>query len=199
MTSTLAFCVGLMGDELRPHLVGDTLHVTSPNLRLLVGRPLESLKNGATVTFDFGLVALNETRLVQARTAERFVFSYDLWAERFSVVQLTAKDVRQSRASGANVSGANVSGAIVSVANLPADAAEQWCLERLVLPSTALDRARPLRLRLEIRADEPRRGNGKADPPVSLATLIDLFSSPARREQRLWVLETSPFRLDTLK
>ena len=184
MTSTLAFCVGLMGDELRPHLVGDTLHVTSPNLRLLVGRPLESLKNGATVTFDFGLVALNETRLVQARTAERFVFSYDLWAERFSVVQLTAKDTRQSRAS---------------VANLPGDAAEQWCLERLVLPSTALDRARPLRLRLEIRADEPRRGNGKADPPVSLATLIDLFSSPARREQRLWVLETSPFRLDTLK
>ena len=194
MTSTLAFCVGLRGDELRPRLVGDTLRVTSPNLRLLVGRPLESLKNGATVTFDFGLVALNETRLVQARTAERFVFSYDLWAERFSVVQLTAKDVRQSRASVANVSGANV-----SVANLPADAAEQWCLERLVLPSTALDRARPLRLRLEIRADEPRRGNGKADPPVSLATLIDLFSSPARREQRLWVLETSPFRLDTLK
>ena len=30
-------------------------------------------------------------------------------------------------------------------------------------------------------------------------SLIDLFSSPARREQRLWVLETSPFRLDTLK
>ena len=189
MTATLAFCVGLRGDELRPRLVGDTLRVTSPNLRLLTGRPLESLKNGATVTFDFGLVALNETRLVQARTAERFVFSYDLWAERFSVVQLTAKDARQSRVSGANV----------SVANLPADAAEQWCLERLVLPSTALDRARPLRLRLEIRADEPRRGDGKADPPVSLATLIDLFSSPARREQRLWVLETSPFRLDTLK
>ena len=199
MTSTLAFCVGLRGDELRPHLVGDTLRATSPNLRLLTGRPLESLKNGATVTFDFGLVALNETRLVQARTAERFVFSYDLWAERFSVVQLTAvqvtgKDTRQSRAPVANVSGANV-----SVANLPADAAEQWCLERLVLPSTALDRTRPLRLRLEIRADEPRRGNGKADPPISLATLIDLFSSPARREQRLWVLETSPFRLDTLK
>ena len=194
MTSTLAFCVGLRGDELRPRLVGDTLRVTSPNLRLLVGRPLESLKNGATVTFDFGLVALNEIRLVQARTAERFVFSYDLWAERFSVVQLTAaqvtgKDTRQSRAPAANV----------SVANLPADAAEQWCLERLVLPSTALDRTRPLRLRLEIRADEPRRGDGKADPPVSLATLIDLFSSPARREQRLWVLETSPFRLDTLK
>ncbi len=184
MTSTLAFCVGLRGDELRPHLVGDTLRVTSPNLRLLAGRPLESLKNGSTVTFDFGLVALNETRLVQARTAERFVFSYDLWAERFSVVQLTAKDARQSRASAAN---------------LVADAAEQWCIERLALPSTTLNRTRTLRLRLEIRADEPRRGDGKADPPVSLATLIDLFSSPARREQRLWVLETSPFQLDTLK
>ena len=190
MTSTLAFCVGLRGDELRPRLVGDTLRVTSPNLRLLTGRPLDSLKNGATVTFDFGLVALNETRLVQARTAERFVFSYDLWAERFSVVQLTAKDTRQSRAPVRQPE---------SVANLAADAAEQWCMERLVLPSTALHRARPLRLRLEIRADEPRRGDGKADPPVSLATLIDLFSSPARREQRLWVLETSPFQLDTLK
>ena len=195
MTSTLAFSVGLRGDELRPRLAGDSLRVTSPNLRLLTGRPLDSLKNGSTVTFDFGLVALNETRLAQARTAERFVFSYDLWAERFSVVQLTAvqltaKDTRQSRASVRQPE---------SVANLAADAAEQWCMERLVLPSTALHRARPLRLRLEIRASEPRRGDSKTDPPVSLATLIDLFSSPARREQRLWVLETSPFQLDTLK
>ena len=190
MTSTLAFSVGVRGDELRPRLVGDTLRVTSPNLRLLTGRPLDSLKNGATVTFDFGLVALNETRLVQARTAERFVFSYDLWAERFSVVQLTAKDTRQSRAPVRQPE---------SVANLAADAAEQWCMDRLILPSHPFDRARPLRLRLEIRAGEPRRGDSKTDPPVSLATLIDLFSSPARREQRLWVLETSPFQLDTLK
>ena len=150
---------------------------------MLTGRPLDSLKNGATVTFDFQLTALNETRLVQARTAERFVFSYDLWAERFSVVQLTARDARRARASAANL--------------LP-DAAEQWCLERLALPAANLDRNRPLRMRLEMRADEPSRA-GVNDPPVSLATLIDLFSRPARREQRYWVLESTPFRLDSLK
>ncbi len=169
---------------MRPRLAGDTLKVSSANLRLLSGRPLESLKNGSTVTFDFQLVALNDARLVQARTAERFVFSYDLWEERFSVVQLTAKDARQPRAT---------------VANLLPDAAEQWCIERLTLPSTALDRSRPLRLRLEIRADEPRRARQSEDPPVSLATLIDVFSRPARREQRFWVIETPTFRLDTLK
>ena len=184
--STLALCVGLGGDELRPRLAGDTLRVSSANLRLLSGRPLESLKNGATVTFDFQLVALNETRLVQARTAERFVFSYDLWEEKFSVVQLTAKDTRQPRAS---------------VLNLLPDAAEQWCIERLALPSTSLDRQRPLKLRLEIRADEPRRvgRSGVDEPSVSLAALIDIFSRPARREQRFWVVETPSFRLDTLK
>ena len=183
--TTLALCVGLWGDELRPRLAGDTLRVSSANLRLLSGRPLESLKNGATVTFDFQLSALNESRLVQSRAAERFVFSYDLWEERFSVFQLTAKDSRQPRASAANL--------------LP-DAAEQWCIERLAVPATTLDRTQPLRLRLEVRADEPRRASGRnEDPPVSLAALIDLFSRPARREQRFWVLESPPFRLDTLK
>ncbi len=175
----------MWADELRPRLTGDTLRVASANLRLLSGRPLESLKNGSTVTFDFQLAALNDVRIVQARAAERFVLSYDLWQERFSVVQLTAKSDRQPRAS---------------VANLLPDAAEQWCLERLTLPVTTLDRAQPLRLRLEIRADEPKRaGRQNDDPPVSLATLIDLFSRPARREQRFWVLETPPLRLDTLK
>lgn len=152
-------------------------------MRLLSGRPLESLKNGSTVTFDFQLGALNDARIVQARTAERFVFSYDLWEERFSVVQLTAKD-RQPRATAANL--------------LP-EAAEQWCIERLALPAATLDRSRPLRLRLEIRADEPRRPRQNEDPPVSLATLIEVFSRPARREQRLWVVETPTFRLDTLR
>jgi hypothetical protein len=186
VASTLAFCVGLSGDELRPRLAGDTLRVSSANLRLLTGRPLESLKNGSTVTFDFQLVALNDMRIVQARTAERFVFSYDLWEERFSVVQLTARDTRQPRASAAS---------------LLAEAAEQWCIERLALPAGSLDRAGQHRLRLEIRADEPRRAASRTneEPPVSLATLIDLFSRPARREQRYWMFETQPFRLDTLK
>lgn len=175
----------MWGDELRPRLAGETLRVSSANLRLLSGRPLESLKNGSTVTFDFQLAALSETRMVQARTFERFVFSYDLWEERFSVVQLTARDTRQARASAAS---------------LAADAAEQWCIERLILPTTSIDRAKPVRLRLEVRADEPRRtGRAGEEPPVSLATLIDLFSRPARREQRYWVLETPGFRLDTLK
>ncbi len=181
----MALCVGLWGDELRPRLAGDTLRVSTGNLRLLSGRPLENLKNGSTVAYDFQLTALNDARLIQSRTVERFVFSYDLWEERFSIVQLTARDGRQPRAA---------------VANLLPDAAEQWCIERLALPVTGLDRNRNLRLRLEIRADEPRRAHRAADePPVSLATLIDLFSRPARREQRFWVLETQSFRLDTLK
>lgn len=180
----------LLGAEMKPRLVGDVLRVNpTPTFRFLTGKPLDNLKNGSTVAYDIQLSLLNDARLVESKAIERFVFSYDLWEERFSVVQLTAKQSRSARSV---------------VQNLTAEAAEQWCVDRVGVAFAGLDRTRNYRLRMEVRADVPRRRERLTaepvnEPPVSLATLIDLFSRPATDKQRTWIEESSLFRLDNLK
>jgi hypothetical protein len=182
LAATLAvlFAAYLWGQELRPRLVGDTLRVTARSSSFLTGKPLESVRNGATVAIDIQLILSGEARETLARATERFVFSYDIWEERYSVVQLTAR---------------------AGVTNLTLDAAQQWCLDRMGIGVGPLDRARTYRVRLEIRANEPRRRDprDRDDPPIALGTLVDIFSRPARQTQRSWQLESAAFRLDSLK
>lgn len=168
------------GQDLRPRLVGETLRVTARGLSFLSGKPLESVRNGATVALDLQLVLAGEARETLAKSTERFVFSYDIWEERYSVVQLTSN---------------------TGVTNLTLEAAQQWCLDRMGVGVGPLDRRRNYRVRLEIRANEPRRRDprGQDDPPIALGTLVDIFSRPARPAQRSQVLESGTFRLDSLK
>ena len=184
----LGWAVLLLGAEVKPRLAGDLLRANvAPTFHFVTGRPLENLKSGSTVTYDVQIALVNDQRVMEARGAERFVFSYDLWEERFSVAQLTARGSRSAR---------------TTVTNLTAGAAEQWCIDRVGLSFAGLDRSRSYRLRLEVRADGPRRRervDPATEPPVSLATLIDLFSRPATDRQRAWVTESDPFRLDNLK
>lgn len=178
----------LLGAEVKPRLVGDVLRANVPStFHFVTGKPLENLKDGSTVAYDVQLSLLNDQRVIEARSVERFVFSYDLWEERFSVAQLTGRSSRSPR---------------TTVTNLTAEAAEQWCVDRVGLSFAGLDRGRSYRLRIEVRADGPRRRERiepANEPPVSLATLIDLFSRPATDRQRAWASESSPFRLDNLK
>src|ERR1039458_3590369 len=68
---------------------GDNLHVSAPSLHFLTGKPLERLKDAATVVFLSQLTLFGENRDVAIRRVpERFVVSYDLWEEKFSVTQL---------------------------------------------------------------------------------------------------------------
>lgn len=176
----LVCALALLAQEIKPRLVGETLRISARGVNFLAGKQLDAVRNGATVNFDLQLALLTETRTVAARSVERFVFSYDIWEERYSVVQLTSR---------------------AGVTNLTLEAAQQWCIDRMGVNIAAIDKAAPHRLRIEIRGDEPRRRprRDQDDPPIALAALVDIFSRPARPSQKTTHVETAAFRLDSLK
>ena len=78
-----------------PHQVSGELRVTDPALHFLTGKSLALLHDGAAVPFDFQLtVASGSEGNVVARSLERFMVSYDVWEEKFSVVRV--RDFRKS-------------------------------------------------------------------------------------------------------
>lgn len=177
--------VAVRGDDPRVRINDNLLGLQGTPVHFLTGKPLENLKNGATIAYNFQLSLLDSQRLPKARTVERFVFSYDLWEERFSIVQLS----RNGTDSGAG-----------RASNLTVEAAEQWCLGRMSILASPFSRQQEFRLRLEVRADQPRRRERRVEEdPVSLAMLIEIFSRPARDQQNAWQTETAPFRIESLK
>jgi hypothetical protein len=174
-----ALCLSL-SEDLTVRRVGDQFQVTAPRLHFLTGRPLERLRNGAAVPFDFQLTlfAGSKSNAVE-RALDRFVVSYDLWEEKFSVVRL--RDFRKSSP------------------NLSAGAAESWCLQNVLLAAQGVPADKDLWVRLEIRSAEMKPQNGATENSgINLATLIEIFSRPAQARQERWMLETGPFRLAEL-
>ena len=152
------------------------IRVAAPHLHFLVGKSLDRLHDGAQVPFDFQLsVAAGAKNAVIARAVERFTVSYDVWQEKFTVVRL--RDFRKSPA-------------------LTSAAAEAWCIDNILVPSGALPADKDLWARLEIRgAEQHEQPSALANSGISVTTLIELFSRPARPQQDRWTLETAPFRL----
>lgn len=179
ITALSLYSLGLAG-SLSPRWSGDFLEVAAPNLHFLTGQQLDRLRNGAAVPFDFQLsLSSGPGTPLLHRSLERFVVSYDLWEERFSVVRL--RNFRRS------------------AAHLTATAAETWCLDNIAIPSYSVPADRPLWLKLEIRSAESKQIAPIADEGgVSLATLIELFSHPTRNTQGHWESEAGPFRLNDL-
>jgi hypothetical protein len=160
---------------------GDSIHVSAPQLHFLSGKPLERLKDGASVTFFSQLtVSTDANATVFRRLPERFVVSYDLWEEKFSVARLSGNPRR--------------------VSHLSAAAAEAWCLECMSVSAAGLDPQRPFWLRLELRTADPRDEAGIiGEPGINITRLIDLFSRRPRAEQPQWTLDAGPLRLASLK
>jgi hypothetical protein len=169
---------------LLPHHVSGEIRVTAPSLHFLTGRSLSRLHDGAAVPFDFQLTIFTGSRtagspnVVVARALERFMVSYDVWEEKFSVVR-----VRDFRRSGVRLS---------------ASSAESWCLENLFIPAASLPAGQQLGARLEIRTAESKEPF-PADSGINLATLIEIFSRPSRPQQDRWSVESAPFQLADLK
>jgi hypothetical protein len=91
---------------------GDRLRVSAPGAHFIEGRPLEQLRNGAAVTFVLSAMVVPQNEGGRTvRHEGRFVVSYDLWEERFSVVLVGPPRRSASR--------------------LARDAAEAWCLAAL--------------------------------------------------------------------
>ena len=94
-----AACLGVLAQDLVLRRAGDELRVAAPRLHFLTGKPLERMRNGAAVTFDMQVTILPDNRQVILRRGfERFVISYDLWEEKFSVTR-----VRSARATASHL------------------------------------------------------------------------------------------------
>ena len=160
---------------------GDLIGVVAPRLHFLTGKSLQRLHDGAVVPFDFQLsLAAGLKNNVVERAFERFTVSYDVWEEKYSVVRL-----RDFRKSGLNLS---------------ANAAESWCLNNIRARASTLPLHEELWARLEVRSAEPKDPSSMfANPGISIAALIGIFSRPPRPAQDHWVLESAVFRLGDLK
>ena len=160
---------------------GDDLHVAAPELHFLAGKPLDRLKDGAAVVFltQLTLTTDNFTTSLR-RTPERFIFSYDLWEEKFSVTKL---------GEGQR-----------TVAHLSAMAAEAWCLDNVAISATGLPQDRPFWLRFELRTAEPKDEAAViGESGLNLTRLIEIFSRRPRDQQPQWIADAGPLRLGDLK
>ncbi len=177
----LIHCPILEAQALRVRLDGERLFVAAPQLHFLTDRVLERLHNGAAVPFHIQLVAVsNSGGKSIAEVSDLFVVSFDLWEERFSVVQ-SASPRR-------------------TVSHLSANSAEAWCLENLPLPVSALADEKPIILKLDIRADESADElAAENNPGISLSGLIEIFSRKSKEKPLRWFAVSDAIRLLDLR
>jgi hypothetical protein len=193
ITFFTGFVLAMAANELVLHRRDQELHVRAPGLSFLSGPSLDRLKNGAAVPFDFQLTLSADTSTnLYDRAVQRFVISYDLWEEKYSVTKLWG--------SGSMRGNPDRSRERRSVSHLTAKAAETWCIENIAISTTGLDPNRRLWVRLEVRSSDPRDLPpliGEAG--ISISRLIELFSLAPRSGQQRWVLEAGPVRLGDVR
>ena len=180
------FALAMMAEELIVNWHNDRLEFSLSHVHFLGGKPLELLHNAAPVPFNFQMTVYSGTRShVFQQLTDRFVVSYDLWEEKFKVVK-TQSPRRTAE-------------------HLTAPAAEKWCLDQMSMDLPGLTPNEPIWARFEIRADDqkdgPLFGRGSiGDSGISLTSLIEVFSRPARAQQSHWgPYDAGPFTLEDLK
>jgi len=158
---------------------GDRLRLTAPQIHFIAGKALERLHDGSSVSFVITVTATAQHAKAPAfRLQERFAVSYDLWEEKFSVVQQSGR----------------------TASRLSADGAEDWILERMPVPVQAVPDRQTFALRLECSVDESVAGkNSKNTPGLTLAGLIEVFSRKPPEAPLHWEATTSDMRLSDLK
>lgn len=185
LPASLALCAGLAAalllsveskPPLRARVRQGELFVSAPDLTVLEGAVLDRLKNGASVPLDYHLALFSGPGgMARKRAFERFVFSYDLWEEKFSVAT-----VRKPRSAAAR---------------LTAREAEAWALEHLPVPLGDTPPEEEIRLRLEIRVPQSRPGRDWMDDGgINLGSLIETLSRPQPKQLQSWLRESGPLR-----
>ncbi len=167
---TLPVSAAWGADPLNPRFDGDTIRVAPPKLHFLAGAPLARLKDGAAVAYVAELDLLTESRLPIRQQKSRFVISYALWEETFSVTEL-GKTSRNAE-------------------GLSAAAAESWCFESLAINTLGLPADQYFWLRFDLRTGGPRDLEGDTDAGISIKDLIDLLGRRNQTETHWGPLET---------
>ena len=178
LAAPLAYALAV--ESLRVRSDGAFLRVAAPQLQFLSGRPLQRLRNGATVVFLFQFsLSTDRFTTVAHRAFERFAFSYDLWEEKFVVTRLGP--------------------AKLATSHLNAEHAQAWCLSQVTLPADGVSREQPVWMRMEVRVDESKYSQLLiSSPPLSLNRLIEIFSRPAASGQERWSAEAGPLKIAEL-
>jgi hypothetical protein len=165
--------------SLRPYVDGDQLHLRSSNLRLLSAEARKQLRNGATVTYAFR-VMVTGTRGGVARASFTYhcMFSFDLWEETYKVSRREPGYRSASRLSEA--------------------AAEQQCMESLMIPVSVLPATAGFWISLIYQMEE-RPSTSSADDSRSIpGVLVDIFSRRSPENRPIKPIESGPFRLADL-
>jgi hypothetical protein len=144
-------------DSLKVQYDGDNLHVAAPTLHFLNGKPLERLKDGDVVAYVAQMDLYNDEKsLIIKQQKGRFVVSWDLWEERYSVTQLGNSPRKAER--------------------LTAIAAEEWCLSQMVIPTLNLAPDRYYWVRFNLRTGSPRDFAAEDQSGISFRGLIEALS-----------------------
>jgi hypothetical protein len=188
----LAFLSGaalaMLAEGLMMRATENRIEFSAPKLDFLSGKPLDRLKNAEAVPFDFQITLWSGTRNHVFRTlADRFVISYDLWEEKFSVNKMVAPQR--------------------SAKNLSATAAESWCLQQMALTDlNGLSPTDKLWARLEVRAEDlspsnavPFTHGAVTESGISLNGLLELLSRPPPSPQSRIVSDAGPVTLEALR
>ena len=131
-------CLTLLAQELLVRSSADQIMVAAPKLHFLSGKPLERLRNGNAVAFDFHLAVLSEAN--NRSSGATSIAS--------SSATISGKRNSRSRACAQSRSAAS---------RLTADAAEAWCLDNIAVSSSGLPpRQAGLDQARYSRAGEPR-------------------------------------------
>jgi len=183
-TAVCAYAVTTSAPQLLVHLDGDFLRISLAHLDFLNGKPLDRLKDGASVAFLGQLTVTTSPNAIKpaARSVARFALSYDIWEERFSVTKVgQTPDARRA------------------ASHLSAQAAQNWCIDNLTVDLTQLPDTE-FWVQLDLRAEDPRDQLGIiGEPGINLTRLIEIFGRPARGAQPRWLLTSGPFRLADLR
>jgi hypothetical protein len=160
---------------------GDQLQIAAPRLHFLTGKALDKLHNGSTVNYVLALTVSEESgRSPVFFVKERFVVSFDLWEEKYSIVQKGS----EGRA----------------ISHLSATMAEAWFLENVPIPVRAVPEKKPFVIKFECSINEiEEESESKTDSGLTLAGLIEVFSRKKREEPLHWEASVGPLRLSELK
>ena len=158
---------------------GDLLRLRAPQLDFVTGAPLARLHDGRSVTYV--LTASIQIHRGGARVhgvTRQVIFSYDLWEERFSVVQRDDPKVAAS--------------------HLTTAAAEAWCVELLPLPVGAAPADKAFVVKLECSLGEENAPARDAPSAATFTGLIDFFSRKEPSAPPRWEAASLPLRLADL-
>jgi hypothetical protein len=179
------FGLAMWAEDLALHWRNNFLELSAPNMHFLTGKPLERLQHGAQVPFDFEVSLYSGTKShLFTQLHDRFLVSYDVWGEQFSVVKTQSPRT--------------------SVTHLDALEAEAWCLKQMPVNPMGIEDTEKLWAQVKVRVPLDRSaspfGRGSiTESGINLTGLIELFSHPPALAQPHWTLDTGPMTIEEVK